>query len=29
MGNEVRYMGIILVFFFLKGDGKSGDAVVA
>jgi hypothetical protein len=29
MGNEVRYMGIIPVFFFLKGDGKSGDADVA
>jgi hypothetical protein len=29
MGDEVRYMHIILVFVFLKGDGKSSDAVVA
>jgi hypothetical protein len=29
MGDEVRYMHIIWVFAFLKGDGKSGDAVVA
>jgi hypothetical protein len=29
MGNEVRYMCIILVFAYLKGDGKSGDAVIA
>jgi hypothetical protein len=28
MGNEVRYMSIIPVFVFLKGDGKSSDAVV-
>jgi hypothetical protein len=29
MGDEVRYMRIIPVFAFLKGDGKSSDAVVA
>ena len=29
MGDEVRYMRIIPVYVFLKGDGKSGDAVVA
>jgi hypothetical protein len=29
MGDEVRYMRIIPIFAFLKGDGKSGDAVVA
>jgi hypothetical protein len=28
MGDKVRYMHIIRVFAFLKGDGKNGDAVV-
>jgi hypothetical protein len=29
MGDKVRYMHIIPVFAFLKGDGKSSDAVIA